>query len=55
MLSEVTRYLEATKPQSGLQHQITILNPLIRHCVTPSPRVRGEGKNEGSYLEDSPF
>lgn len=43
---------EETKPQSSLQHQITILNPLIRHCVTPSSRVRGEEKNEEHNLEE---
>ena len=43
--------LEAAQQPRGLQQQITIQEPLIRHCVTPSPRSRGEGKMKGSYLE----
>ena len=38
--------LLAAQPQRGLLTAITAQEPLIRHCVTPSPRVRGEGKNE---------
>ena len=47
--------LEASQQQGGLLTAITAREPLIRHCVTPSPWVRGEGKNQGSYLEDNIF
>ena len=36
---------------SGLQQKVTVDNPLIRRDAAPSPRVRGEGTNEESYLE----
>ena len=36
---------------SGLQQKVTVDNPLIRRDAAPSPRVRGEGNNEESYLE----
>lgn len=44
--------LDVTKPQSSLKNQITIPEPLVHHCMTPSPRAQGEGKNEGGYLEE---
>ena len=44
---------QASKPASGLQQQTMVDEPLIRRGATPSPRVRGEGKNERSYLEAS--
>ena len=44
--------LEASQPPRYLRTAITAREPLIRHCVTPSPRVREERKNEGSYFED---
>jgi len=31
-------------------HPITAQEPLIRHCVTPSPRKLGEGNNEGNVI-----
>ena len=34
-----------------LAEQITVQAPLIRRDAAPSPRVLGEGKNEGNYLE----
>ena len=53
LIRDLSRYsaLEAPKPQSGLQHQITNQESFIRHCVIPSPRIRGEGNNKGRYLE----
>ena len=45
------RHVKLLQPSSGLQQQITVQEPLIRHCVTPSPRIRGEGKMKGSYSE----
>jgi len=43
--------LKASHPSSGLQQKITVPAPLIRRDAAPSPRVRGEGKKEGGYLE----
>jgi len=40
-------------PLSGLQEKITVHAPLIRRDAAPSPRVRGEGRTEGSYFEAS--
>jgi len=38
-------------PRSSLQQKTTVHAPLIRRNAAPSPRVRGEGRTEGSYLE----
>ena len=43
--------ITANKPRGGLQQRITVQEPLIRRIAAPSPRIRGEGKKEGSYLE----
>ena len=44
---------QASKPASGLQQQTMVDEPLIRRGATPSPRVRGEGKNKARYLEEA--
>ena len=46
---------QAPQLQSDLQQRITIEVPLIRRYAAPSPRVRGEGKKEGCYLEAGLF
>lgn len=43
---------EAAKQQSDLQHQIALLKPLIRHFITPPPRIREEGEDGGGYSEE---
>jgi len=43
--------IEAAQPQSSLQQSIMDKDPLICRDAAPSPRIRGEGDNEGGYLE----
>jgi len=43
---------KASHPPSDLQQKITVRAPLICRDAAPSPRVRGEGKKEGSYVEE---